>query len=718
MKTITSLGMRLGALALWVLPLPAAMLHLTVTDPDGQALPGVNVVADAAVGGATNLEGLAILNGISGHVDLELTCVGFEPLTLHLDLPLDGHVERRAVLQPTTWRLQDLTITTRRTDGLDLRDGRATEVLDAGAAAALSLDGGVRSALGAVSGIDTRPCGLCGSAGVGLQGLDPNYTEIQVDGLTLMTGVGALYGMDGVGVGGLSSLAVTRGAVGAEEGAGAVAGGVQLSSRRADGRDTLQVRLSVGDGWRHGAGITAGRTLAGLPMLLNADWQADPQRIDRNGDDLTDTPQLGRLGGQLGFGRAGHALAWNVSVAGLGENRFAGDTDWEDGDQGLVYGRDIATRRAEVRASAEGLWENGATWNLAGAWVRHHQDSWYGATAFDATQRRWLTQAALTLPGTTSTRLQAGWTDDFYEDGLGLPTDRHDRVPHLAASRNGMTGPVSWEAGLRAEKQQEGWIPLARGSVAVTPTESTVLRFSVGQGYRPITLFSLDKAVHAGFDHVDLPERLDPERSLSLNLGLQQQRVLAGGRWQGNLGLFAVEFRDKAVLLWQEEVGHLSYGNAERAFSRGVEARGDLQTWNGWRLAAGATWSRVELKLPGGWRAEELAGSWTANATLARQGLLGLDHLGGQLRWRGTGPQEMPEGRGRDKTPAWSVLDLGLDWRAWSWSLGLDVENLLDYVQPDNPLVHDANHEGMLDSALIYGPLVGRRLRLRAEFAF
>ena len=473
----------------------------------------------------------------------------------------------------------------------------------------------------------------------------------------------------------------------------------------------------MGDDWRHGVGLTAGRSLAGLPVLLGADWQADPRRIDRNDDQLTDTPQLGRLGGQLSFGRTGHALAWNVSASGLGERRFAGDTDWEDGDQGVVYGRDITTRRAEVRGSAEGLWESGAAWSLAGAWVRHHQDSWYGATAFDATQRRWLAQAALTLPGTTTTKLQAGWTDDLYEDGLGLPTDRHDRVPHLAASRNGMTGPVSWELGLRTEKQEDGWIPLARGSVAVAPTESTVLRLSAGQGYRPITLFSLDKAVHAGFDHVELPEKLDPERTLSLNLGLQHQLVAEAGRWQGNLGLFAVEFRDKAILQWQEEAGHMAYGNAARAYSRGVEARGDWQAWNGWRLAGGATWSRVMLELVDGWQPEELAGSWTANASVGRQGLLGLDALGAQLRWRGTGPQEMPEGRGRDKTPFWSVLDLGLDWRAWSWSLGLDVENLLDYVQPDNPLVVDADQQGMLDSALIYGPLVGRRVRLRAAFS-
>jgi outer membrane receptor for ferrienterochelin and colicins len=699
-------------------PAWAAMLHLSLADPTGAPVPGANVVLPDGRGAASDLEGMAVLHGVAGRLGLTITCVGFAPLTLHLDLPDEGHITHHVVLRPTEVELQDLTITARRGSGIDLGAERATEVLSVDEAAARSLDGTARGALGSLSGVDTRPCGLCGSAGVGLQGLDPNYTEVRLDGLAVMSGVGALYGMDAVGVSTLSSLAVTRGAVTAAEGSGAVAGGVSLSSRRPDGEDTFQLRLALGDGWRHGAGFSAGRTLAGLPLLLNADWQADPQRLDRNGDQLTDTPQVKRLGGQLSLGRSSHAFAWNVHGSGLREQRFAGDTGWEASDRGSsqVYGRDIAIRRAELRASMEGVLDERRSWSMAAAIVQHHQDSWYGPTAFDATQRRLLLQAGLDLRGAGGAlnRLQAGWTDDLYEDGLPLPTDRHDRVPSFSYSRLTTAGRWIWEGGLRAEKQEEGWIPLGRGSVALQAHPDLLLRVSLGQGYRQVTLFSLDKAVHAGFDNVELPDRLKPERSLSLNLGLQHQRVGSWGRWQGNVSLFAVEFREKAILRYTEEVGTLRYGNAREAFSRGVEARADWLGMAGWHLAAGGTVSRVQLLLDEGWRAEELAGSWTASALVGKRGLAGLPGLGAELRLRATGPQEMPVGRGRDKTPAWSVLDLGLEHDLGSWTLGLDVENLLDYVQPDNPLVIDAGHEGMLDAALIYGPLIGRRFRLRA----
>lgn len=720
-RSMTRFALAVGWLTLLstAIPLAAAQLTVEVRAADGSPVPGANVVLSNGRGAATSLQGRAVLEQVSGSLGLRVTCVGYESVARTLELPIQGRESLVIVLQARASELTDLTVTGQSPGGLDLSGERATEVLRAENVSATATDGTARAALGAVNGIDTRPCGLCGSAGVGLQGLDPNYTQVNMDGLALMSGVGALYGLDAVGVGGLSSLAVTRGATTVAEGGGAVAGSVDLRSRRPDGRDTLRVRAFVGDGWRHGLGFTAGRLLLGAPALLNADWSADPRRLDRNGDHLTDTPQLGRLAGQLSLGQSGGGRAWALRATGTREHRFAGDPDWEESDagSGSVYGRDIRIRRGEVRLNLDRL-RGASQWTFASALVLHRQDSWYGPTAFDAVQRLWLAQAQLEQrwSPTGLTKVQLGWQDDLYRDGLPLPTDRHDRVPSLALSQSGVARGLGWEGGLRLEKQEEGWIPLLRGSLAGRPAPDFSLRLSAGQGYRPLTLFSLDKAVHAGFDHVELPQRLKPEHSLSLNLGLQHSRVLAGGRWQGDLSLFAVEFKEKAILRYTEEVGHLRYGNAQRAHSRGLEARADWQGWTGWHLAAAGTWSRVQVKLDEGWRAEELAGAWTGSALLGRRGLGAWPGLGAELRWRITGPQEMPEGRGREHTPIWSVLDLSLDQRSAAWTVGLDVENLLDYVQPDNPL--DGAHAGMLDSALIYGPLVGRRARLRLEWAF
>ncbi len=721
-------GVPLALLLMAGMSAQASMLHLTVTDPDGKALPGVTVVLPGGRGAATDPNGLAVLDNVSGPVKLTLSCVGFTGRTITLDIPAEGHPSRSVVLEPTDLALEGMNIQGRRVQGMALESGRETERMNVDEAAARSMDGSVRSALGGMTGVDTRPCGLCGSAGVGLQGLDPNYTEVRQDGLVLMSGVGALYGMDALGVGQLSSMSVTRGAVSSCEGSGAVAGSVDLSSRAPSGQDTLQLRLSLGDGWRHGLGFTAGRSVKGLPVLLGADWQADPGRIDRNGDRLTDTPQLGRFAGQISVGQSTQDLQWSLTASGLREQRFAGDTEWSENDRGSgeVYGRDIGIRRAELRLNSEGLLGDAGAWSLGGGLVRHQQESWYGATSFDASQRRAVLQAGLSRKGAGSamTRLQAFYTDEDYRDNLldeqgsPLATDRRDRVPGVSASHANMTGPFRWEAGLRLEKQEEGWIPLGRGSLALQPAPQTTLRLSASQGYRQVTLFSLDKAVHAGFDHVVLPGRLEPERTLSLNLGLQHEQVLGEGNWQANLSLFDVELWEKAILLYTAEAGHMEYGNARRAHSRGVEMRSTWRSYSGWRLGGGGTWSRVMQEVDRTWEEAELAGSWTANVTAGRSNLVGVDGLGAELRLRATGPQRMPEGRGRERTPAWSVLDAALEYRTWSWSLGLDVENILDYVQPDSPLSQGGEHEGMLDSALIYGPLIGRRARLRATFDF
>lgn len=717
-------GLAAAALLLATLPLAAATLELTILDDGGRPLEGVNVRRlDAPGGAASGLDGVARLElGDSGSVDLEASRLGYRSARLTMLEPEGGWAARRLVLKAERVELAPLTVQGAAAGGLDVAGPRAVERILVGPAAALGACGSARGALGASPGADTRPCALCGSSGVGLQGLDPSYTEVRLDGLSTLSGVGALYGLDGVALSSLERLELERGAVDASAGGGAMAGRVELTSRRGTG-DTLGLNLALGDGWRSGAGLLLGRRLGAVPALLTLDWQADPQRLDRDGDRLTDTPQLRRIGGQLGLsGRLG-AAAWGAHLSGLGEERFAGDVGWEEGDRGsaTVYGREIRSRRGELRLTVDGDWRESRRWTAGLGLTAHGQRSWYGPTRFDADQRRLVARLAReseTAAG-ARVRLEAGFVADDYADGLDLPvsTDRRDRVPSLSLDRRSAPGLLEWDAGLRLERLDGRWWPLLRGAASRALGESLRLRASLGQGLRAVTLFSLDKAVHAGFDDVELPRGLEPERSLSANLGLGGRWLLATGRLDADLSLYAVEFREKAVLRYTETVGRLVYGNADRAFSRGVEGRLDWSGWSGWQASAGFGAGRVRVELPGGWADDEMSSDWNAGARFGKRGLGSLPALSADLRLRAFGPQTLPEGRGRERSPAWATWDLGLGWQGAGWRLGLDVENLFDWVQPDDPLVAGADGT-VFDAALIYGPLAGRRVSLRLDVGF
>jgi outer membrane receptor protein involved in Fe transport len=721
MRTMRTLrrSLWLAALLLSATTTPAALITLEIVDEHGHALEGAHVLRlDAPGGAASGPDGRARLEiGAATELEVEITRLGHGTLRLTLNTEAIEGGLRRIVLEPADLELAPLTIEAQAGTGFDGSGPRAVERIDAADAARMSIDGTARGALAASAGADTRPCALCGSSGVGLQGLDPNYTEVLVDGLPTIGGLGALYGLDGVPVSALESLSLERGAGSAAAGGGAMAGRVELTSRPPASTDTLQLRLSLGDGWRNGAGLLLGRSLGGLPLQLNLDWQSEPLRLDRDKDRLTDSPQLSRLAGQVGVAGRIQRAAWVLQMSGMGEERFAGDVDWSESDRGSrsVYGREILNRRGELRLNIESDWAGGRRWTAAAGLVAHSQRSWYGPTRFDADQQRLLLRLGRDWrsPSGALSRIEAGFSAEEYEDGLLLAgdTERHDRIPSLALSHRSAPGVFDWEAGLRMERLEGDWHPLLRGAVSRGLwLEGWRLRASLGQGLRPVTLFSLDKAVHAGFDHVELPRDLELERSLSANLGLQGEHLLFAGRLRTDLSLYAVEFRDKAILRYTQDIGRMRYGNADRAYSRGVEGRVDWVAWSGWRARLGMTAGKVRVRLDDGWHDDEMSADWTLGGALGKDGLAGWQPLSAELRLRGFGPETLPEGRNRERSPAWVVWDFGLAWTVPAWQLGLDVENLLDWVQPDDPLV--ATEDGtLLDAALIYGPLAGRRLR-------
>jgi outer membrane receptor for ferrienterochelin and colicins len=708
----------LGAILALAAGLQAAMLHGHVQDTTGNPLANANVVMlNSTLGASTDLDGKFMLHHVPpGSHSFEISSLGYTTLIVELDFEPTSVLEPTISLVPGSLKLQDLTVQGEAPTGIRQSGSQLVEHIGTDEIQSVTGGGGALELLGGVTGVDSKPCALCGSAGVGLQGLDPGYTEIQLDGLPVMSGLGSLYGVEAIRGQGLAAAELKRGTSDSGQAGDAVAGSVNLLSRELTGADTLALALSLGDGFRNEISLMAERKLLALPSRLELGWSGDPQRLDRNHDDLTDAPQQGRFNlrfsQQATVGRA--SWIWNLRM--LDEHRFAGDVDWKDEDQGstTVYGRDIAVRRGE--AMLRGSWNDasGRRWNLAQAFTDHHQDSWYGSTHFDATQQRYLLRASVEdWAGAWQRKLELGYTHDDYADNLNLSveTDRLDKVPHLALSAGREAGKLRLDGGLRVEHHQDdGIIPLGRASIRWQANNELSLLAGAGQAYRPVTLFSLDKAVHAGFDGVQLGRELQPEKALSLQLALNHERVGKRARFQSSLRLFATEFRDKAILAYVEELGLTEYSNASKAFSRGVSMSHSQVWYSGWRFDASGSFNHVRYQDERGWHEEHMVNRWTAALGLAKA----FDSTTLSAKLRINGPQALPAGRSLSESPVWSVLDLGASHSVGRLGLGLYIDNALDYVQPDDPFIMGDSGE-LLDSAMIYGPLVGRRFRVQVE---
>lgn len=736
MKHILSGRLRGGlaalALGLLVADSQAARIRGRITDPGGQPLPGANLsLPGSTLGAASDLDGrYLILEVPGGRRMLVLSCLGYKTRRIPLDLKDEEDLELDLTLQPEAVELAPLVVTGRAADGLKGSSTARVEVLAKEELQRASSDGGLLSSLASRTGVDTRPCALCGASGVGLQGLDPSYTEIQVDGLSLSAGLGSIYGLESIGVGELQQVELSKGVSAAGAGAGAMAGSLNLVTDRAGGDTRLVVGLQGGDTRRHLFDSAIGLPVGSSALRIAAAYYAEPELLDRNDDGLSDTPMIHR--GRLALRLEGPAGTWTrrAAVQAVAERRVAGDTDWTRDDRGSlwVYGREILTRRLETSGSLSRDLAQGRL-SLDGGLALHRQDSWYGPTRYDALQRRWNLKAGWRRQWTPAQAAGIGleYLHDDYDDNLRLanPTDRLTRVPSLLLEH--AWGPVpslSLETSLRGEWHRGGdQVVIPRANLRWTPLADLQLRLGAGAGYRPVTLFSLDKAAHAGFDGIEVPAGLEAERSLALSAGLRWQPSRAEGRWLLDATLFDTEFENKVILAWDEQAGITRYANADEAYSRGVELQAEWRPTPVWRIDAGGTVSRVRYRSreaghaghtePGLWHEEHLNPRWTARAQVRR--LWAGPSIEGSLTLRSTGPQKLPDGRARSEAPVYHLVDLDLQRTLGAWTLGLRVENLTDWIQPDSPLEQDEQGQ-TLDSALIYGPMLGRTILFRVQW--
>lgn len=710
--------------ALYILPLFlsistsfAAVLRGAVRDAQNQPLGWVNVMIDkTARGTSTDENGDFEFAGLAGgDYLLRFSLIGYASTEQPVRIAGSDTLTLTLNMTPAAIDLGEVNITTERNvSGVEGGAPVRREIVSGDDVAGSSTTGGLIAGLDGETGLKTRPCAMCGSCGVGMQGLDPSYTEINVDGLPVITGLSTLYGLDGLAAVDIRRVELVKGSGSAEYGSAAIAGAMNLISVSPTAERNLKFSAGGNQFGQHNVSAAGGGKIAAVPIRASFWYGREPARIDRDADGVTDTPQFQRTNFSLGIApplRRG-TLALNGRI--YTEHRFAGEVDWSEADRGStrIYGRDINTQRQEVSARYSAIVQDTEV-RLETALVNHEQVSWYGVTSFNARQR--LALANLSLEREWSERhvtiAKLGYQHQDYRDNLHLnaATDRRWNVPALVAQHTWSPAAVwTFQAGSRVEYYDgDGVVLIPRGAIGWQPQPQTTIRLSAGAGYRPVTLFSLDKAVESGFENITLDDDLAPERSTSVSFGVNRVWAVRQATVAADANIFYTDFASKAVVAFGPEANEIIYTNARRADNRGIELQTRITTNSGWGFKLGGARSDTRYRDADGWHFADLQYRYTADATA-------------QKKWKEAGfkaeitsllygPQHLPEGRSRSATPAYVLWDAQAA-KSWGhFEISLAVKNIFDWTQSDNPYPRDPDTGRLLpDAVLMYGPLIGR----------
>ena len=483
-----------------------------------------------------------------------------------------------------------------------------------------------------------------------------------------------------------------------------------------------------------------------VSSLLSANYFNFNNRVDKNKDGFTDVTLQNRISvfNKYAFSRKNNKEA-NVAGRLLYEDRWGGQTKWQRKFRGgdSIYGESIFTKRAEIIGNYE--LPTTQKIKLMYSYNYHNQNSYYGTTAYLATQHVGFAQLVHNrkMGLRHDVMMGAGLRYTNYDDNTPATADlslnNKPSVIYLPGlflqDEIALSSTQTLLLGARYDYyKQHGSIFSPRVNYKIQPNKFNTFRLSVGNGFRVVNLFTEDHAALTGARQVVIQSSLKPEQSWNGNLNYT--RFISKGKGFANIdaSAFYTYFTNRIIADYDTDPNKIIYDNLDGyAVSRGVSLNTDITFGFPLKLNVGATWmdvfktekdsnniSQKSVQV----HAPKFSATFQLSYTFNKQNLT-IDYTGQVYS-----PMRLPvlpNDFRPEYSPWFTLQNVQLTKKLKNnWQVYLGVKNVFNFM-PQNPImrafdpfdkrVNENNPNGYtFDPSYNYAPLQARRLILGVRY--
>lgn len=602
----------------------------------------------------------------------------------------------------------------------------------------------VFESLSIVNGVQPQlNCNVCNTGDIHINGMEGPYTMVLIDGMPVVSNLATVYGFSGIPASLIKRVEIVKGPSSTLYGSEAVAGLINIITKDPSSAALFHADVYGTSYEEINADVSAKFKLGKTTSLLGLNLFNFGKLYDLNGDNFTDVTLQKRasLFNKWNFHRK-NQLPFQLGVRLLAEDRWGGEMQWNKSWRGSdsVYGESIYTKRVEAIGNY-GIHAGDEQLILEYSYNFHHQDSYYGATPYFAKQHSAFAQLRWNKEIGKHT-LVAGlpyryiWYDDntpvtTKPDGISNQPAINQLQGLFVQDEMKLNNRFTILGGIRYElTNQHGGILSPRFALKWESSDHQILRFSAGNGFRVVNLFTEDHAALSGAREVVIAESLNPERSWNGNLNYTATFTPKFGFFTFDATLFYTYFTNKIIPDYDTDPQKIIYENIDGyAVSRGLTINTDFSFKNRLKMIAGITvmdvFTKEENQVGAMEKQQQLfapvfSGNYAISYTIP-QWKLAIDLTGKVF-----GPQRLPivpNDFRPEYSPWFTLANLQLTQR-----IGKKIEvyaglkNLLNFMpkhpilRPEDPFdknVNDpvSNPNGYtFDPSYNYAPLMGRRL--------
>ncbi len=699
-----------------------------VVSSGGESVAGASVgIRQLNIGTATNGDGSFFMRNIpAGRHLLWVSALGYFPVEMEIEISPSDTLPLRIQLRQSIEEIGQLVVTGTYS-AMAIKDNPVKishishEVLQRSGSQNL-LDA-AKYINGLIKQVD---CAVCGTGNIRINGMEGPYTLVLIDGMPVIGALASVYSLSGLNPDIINSIEIIKGPSSTLYGSQAMGGVINIITKNPSNSPLLTLNSNINTHAERNVSLSYAPRLKNSALLLSGNLYQSPGFTDANNDGFSDLPMGNRL---TLFSK------WNLnseriqptSVAAklYVEDRFGGVEAYRHKIRGsqTIYGESIYTRRLEVLARHY-LPAGQHKIQIEGAYSYHHQNSYYGAYQYLASQQNVFSNLIFNTRQTRKVHFLGGLTmrydllEQNYDDVEIPGAARHRAFNPGIFSQFNFTPSQVWNllAGLRMDYYKDHHLIFSpRLNVKYSPHSHTTFRMNSGTGFRIVNLFTEEHQALTGSRSIEIAEELKPEKSFNVSMSLNQIIDIGRSIMNMDIDVFYTRFSNKIIPDYSQP-NKIVYSNSDsETISKGISLNAahnfiaPLTYMLGFTIQDVYTYSN-HAKNP-----LLFSPRFTAVFTLSYT-LPGIA-ITADYTSRLTGSMKLPEYPGFSRySPAYTEHNLKFA-RSFGKAEGyISIQNLFNYTQPSPIIAAHAPFSDEFATDYIFGPIQQRSFLIGIQF--
>ncbi len=586
---------------------------------------------------------------------------------------------------------------------------------------------------------------LTNSKELRILGLSGVYNQVLIDGFPMIQGLTYTYGISGIPGTLVDNIFVSKGANSVLQGYESISGQINVETKEPDKTDKLLLNVYLNSFMEKQFNANYAFKKGKWSNLTAFHTVQPANKIDQDDDLFLDLPLLTRY---MIFNKWKYGLesdwGWHSSVGlrFLNEQRVGGQTFFNpktDKGSDKVYGQTVNFNQPEIWTKTGYRFNDQQHVVLYASAFHQDQKSYFGTVKYYAQQTNFYGNIQHELSYAENNLLKTGisyrhmslneditFTDSTLHRSYAGNYNKIEIIPGVF-TENTMSffdDKITWIFGIRADHHNQfGLSVTPRTLLRYDLTPNTVIRASIGKGWRTVNLFSENIGLFVSSRDIIFEEQLNPEEAINYGLNLTQ-------KFEGNIlsGYFSADyyrtdFQNQIFPDYDTDPTKAIIQNfTGTSVSNGFQAEIYLKIWNRIELKTGYTYLDVYREI--GEEKQELPFNPAHKilTTFSYKPLTNKFHFDVNVHW--FGEQRLPDTKSNpeefqrpDFSSPYTIVNAQFTYNFKKIEVYAGCENIFDFRQKQPILSWQDPFSPYFDTSSVWGPTKGREFYVGLRYS-